>query len=471
MSTAAEPPPATTTTTTTTSAAPGNNVSPVTYVIIPLVTLASVFLVGLFAYIRRRRSPRHALDSNGDGGEAQVQERRRGADTGGAADRWPQASLSFNWWFLRSNEGLNELGEAPPPYLVERRNKVPSERSEHEDVIEEEEEEEEEDEENGGSRCSGESLRQLARIGGENVTSQQRRNERRSSEEQTQASTQEEQAQQYTHHAVDESRGNIEQVLRTETSASLPFTTPAAPSDPSSSPSSSSTPGHDRRQPPSEMVSILESHRLRSQHRRSPRATTTTSTFSASPSTSPTNDMCSSSSSQRFRSRSSSPERCRRHHIERLNRRLRRLGYVTSETTEYHGLQLRDMEDGAAPPRYERVPDVAVPPPAQLPRPPPADLPPPYPAAAVAAPRWQHPPPILLLSTPPPPPSRRRDDERERSGGPPMVRQTSSSSSPPPHHEHFLGHHYLFMPPLEPDYIGAGFSASLDMPRQLHSRF
>ncbi|KAM3562170.1 hypothetical protein MY1884_001984 [Beauveria asiatica] len=440
MSTAAEPPPATTTT--TTSAAPGNNVSPVTYVIIPLVTLASVFLVGLFAYIRRRRSPRHALDSNGDGGEAQMQERRRGADTGSAADRWPQASLSFNWWFLRSNEGLNELGEAPPPYLVERRNKVPSERSAHEDVIEEEEEEE--DEENRGLRCSGESLRQLARIGRENVTSQQSRNERRSSEEPTQASTQEEQAQQYTHHAVDESQGNIEQVLRTETSASLPFTTPAAPSDPSSSSSSSSSSpsGHDRRQPPSEMVSILESRRLRSQHRRSPRATTTTTaSFSASPSTSPTDDMCSSSSSQRFRSRSSSPERCRRHHIERLNRRLRRLGYVTSETTEYHGLQLRDMEDGAAPPSYERVPDVAVPPPAQLPRPPPADLPPPYPAAAAAAPRWQHPPPILLLST------------------------------PPPHHEHFLGHHYLFMPPLEPDYVGAGFSASLDMPRQLHSRF
>ncbi|OAA42808.1 hypothetical protein BBO_04723 [Beauveria brongniartii RCEF 3172] len=356
MSTAAEPPPSTaTTTTTTTSAAPGNNVSPITYVIIPLVTLASVFLVGLFAYIRRRHSRRHALDSNGDGGEAQMQEHRRGADTGSAADRWPPASLSFNWWFLRSNEGLNELGEAPPPYIVERRNKVSSEGSEHEDVIEEEEEE---DEENGGLRYSGEPLRQLARIGGENVTSQQSGNGRRSSEEPTQASTQEEQAQQLTHHAVVEPQGNIEQVLHTETSASLPFTMPAAPSDPSSSSSasSSSPPGHDRRQPPSEMTSILESRRLRSQHRRSPRATTTTS---ASPSTSPTNDIC---RSEFFRSRSLSPERSsdRRHHIGRLNRRLRRLGYLTSETTEYRGLQLRDMEDGAAPPSYERVPDVAV---------------------------------------------------------------------------------------------------------------
>ncbi|KAM0740354.1 hypothetical protein ACQRIT_005538 [Beauveria bassiana] len=452
MSAAAEPPPATTS---TTSATPGNNVSPLTYVIIPLVTLASVFLVGLFAYVQRRRSRRHAFDSNGDGGEAQMQEYRRGADTGSAADRWPPASLAFNWWFLRSNEGLNELGEAPPPYIAERRNKVTSEGTANGHVIEEDEDEDEDEEENGGPGRSRESMRQSASIGVWNGTSQQSGNGTRSREEPTQASTQEEEeeAQQHIHDAVVEPQENNEQVLPAETSASLPFTTAAAPSDLSSS----ASPARDNpRRPSSEIASIMESRRLRSQLRRSPRAATTTST---STSTSSTDDIC---SSEFFRSRSTSPERSdrrhhRRHHIERLNRRLRRLGYVTPETIEYHGLQLRDMEDGAAPPTYERVPDVAVPPPAQLPPPPAADAPPPYPAAA---PRWQR-PPILILSAAP----RRR---REEGGGPPMVPQQTTL---PPHHEQFLGRHYLFMPPLEPDYPRAGFSASLDMPRQLHSRF
>ncbi|KGQ09257.1 hypothetical protein BBAD15_g5405 [Beauveria bassiana D1-5] len=231
MSAAAEPPPATTS---TTSATPGSNVSPLTYVIIPLVTLASVFLVGLFAYIQRRRSRRHALDSNGDGGEAQMQEYRRGADTGSAADRWPSASLAFNWWFLRSNEGLNELGEAPPPYIAERRNKVTSEGTANEHVIEEDEDEDEE--ENGGPGRSRESMRQSASIGVGNGTSQQSGNGTRSREEPTQASTQEEEeAQQHIHNAVVEPQENNEQVLPAESSASLPFTTAAAPSDPSSS--------------------------------------------------------------------------------------------------------------------------------------------------------------------------------------------------------------------------------------------
>ncbi|KAM3538561.1 hypothetical protein ARSEF1564_008509 [Beauveria bassiana] len=447
MSAAAEPPPATTS---TTSATPGNNVSPLTYVIIPLVTLASVFLVGLFAYVQRRRSRRHAFDSNGDGGEAQMQEYRRGADTGSAADRWPSASLAFNWWFLRSNDGLNELGEAPPPYIAERRNKVTSGGTANGHVIEEDEDEDEE--ENGGPGRSRESMRQSASIGVGNGTSQQSGNGTRSREEPTQASTQEEEAQQHIHNAVVEPQENNEQVLPAETSASLPFTTAPAPSDPSSS----ASPDRDnRRRPSSEIASIIESRRLRSQLRRSTRATTT----STSASTSSTDDIC---SGEFFRSRSTSPERSdrrhHRHHIERLNRRLRRLGYVTSETIEYHGLQLRDMEDGAAPPTYERVPDVAVPPPAQLPPPPAADAPPPYPAAA---PRWQR-PPILILSAAP-----RRREEGGR-GGPPMVPQQTTL---PPHHEQFLGRHYLFMPPLEPDYPRAGFSVSLDMPRQLHSRF
>ncbi|OAR02739.1 hypothetical protein LLEC1_07325, partial [Akanthomyces lecanii] len=163
-----EPPLGTATASATPSStsSPGSTkLQPVTYVIIPLVTLASIFLVGLFAYLRRRRSRRlEASNGEGEGGEAQMQERRR--DNNNAADRWPPAGLGFNWWFLRSNEGLNELGEAPPPYDVNKRRKATTEGSAHatdEDAEQGEEVHEVEGEDDDRSRHSSESIRESAR--------------------------------------------------------------------------------------------------------------------------------------------------------------------------------------------------------------------------------------------------------------------------------------------------------------------
>ncbi|KAJ3477501.1 hypothetical protein NLG97_g8822 [Lecanicillium saksenae] len=89
-------------------------------------------------------------------------------------------------------------------------------------------------------------------------------------------------------------------------------------------------------------------------------------------------------------------------------------------------------------------PEVEVPPPAVMPPPLEADAPPPYPA---------------------PPPRRTAEEEAamNRVTGPPMVRMRER--------DHFPHHHYLFMPPLEHDYLVTSFSASLDMPRHLHARF
>ncbi|OAA79762.1 hypothetical protein LEL_03248 [Akanthomyces lecanii RCEF 1005] len=459
-----EPPPGTATASATPSAtsSPGSTkLQPVTYVIIPLVTLASVFLVGLFAYLRRRRSRRiEASNGDGDGGEAQMQERRR--DNINAADRWPPAGLGFNWWFLRSNEGLNELGEAPPPYDVNKRRKATTEGSAHatdEGAEQENGVHEVEDDEDDESRHSNESIRESARqnaeearrssehmrrsVGAIRGTGQQRDSgQQRRSDETTRETSQSQHTrrseEQHTMRSEEQPQEATEQIHPPgDTSPTAGHSTqenqvPAPVLEEPTSDGELPLLSGRRRQTPEEIHAIMEARRRRHQRRRE-REAARAAAAAANPED--RTDIC---NTEFFRD--PSPDRSRRR-IERLNRRLRRLGYVTSDTSEYHGFQLRDMEDGVAPPDYEREPEVAVPPPAQLPPPLPADAPPPYPMPIV----------------------RRREEERDRVTGPPMVRQTL--------HEHFPHHNYLFMPPLEHDYMATSFSASLDMPRHLHSRF
>lgn len=453
-----EPPPGTATASATPSptSSPGSTkLQPVTYVIIPLVTLASVFLVGLFAYLRRRRSRRlEASNGDGAGSEAQMQERHRDNNNNSAADRWPPAGLGFSWWFLRSNEGLNELGEAPPPYDVNKRRKATTEgsaRATDENAEPENEAHEVEDDEDDESRHSNESIRESSRQNAEDVRRSSEHMRRsigaRQSTEQQHSGQEIRQSNETTREASQSQgvrRSEEQPQEATEQIQPLGETTPEADrgtqeveipapvlEEPTSDGELPLLSGR-RRQTPEEIHAIMEARRRRHQRRRE-REAARAAAAAANPDD--RTDIC---NTEFFRA--PSPDRSRRR-IERLNRRLRRLGYVTSDTSEYHGFQLRDMEDGVAPPDYEREPEVAVPPPAQLPPPLPADAPPPYPMPIV----------------------RRREEERNRVTGPPMVRQTL--------HEHFPHHNYLFMPPLEHDYLATSFSGSLDMPRHLHSRF
>ncbi|EGX96444.1 hypothetical protein CCM_01100 [Cordyceps militaris CM01] len=439
-----EPPPATATAFATpapSSSPPSTQMPPVTYVIIPLVTLASVFLIGFFAYVRRRHSRRFEASSAGDGGEAQMQERRRN-DTD-AADRWPPASLGLNWWFFRSNEGLNELGEAPPPYDVERRRKAATEGSvdatdegaePRNSVLEENEDRE--------SRHSSDSTREPPRHSEENIIrrpssrvsrriiEEQRHSagqQPRRSQEDSQATTPEEQIQ-HTQSSEEQEQEPQEPTRPIRLFDETPSEAHRS-ALPVSSSSSQELPGLNsspRRQTAEEMAAILDARCLRNRQCR--RDHEEAAAGSSSPA-----DIC---NTEFFHtpSPSASPSRSRQRRIERLNQRLRRLGYATPDSSEHYGSQLRDMEDGAAPPDYERAPVVAVPAPAQLPPPLAADAPPPYPAPVVRRPQYRY-----------------------RAGDPPMVRQTL--------YEHFPHHNYLFMPPLEHDYLVTSYSASL------HSRF
>ncbi|OAA63895.1 hypothetical protein ISF_04604 [Cordyceps fumosorosea ARSEF 2679] len=410
---------------------PSTNLQPVTYAIIPLVTLASIFLVGVFAYMRRRRGPRLDGGISDDGGEAQMQERRRGGrDRGAAADNWPPGSINLRWWFLRSNEGLNELGEAPPPYDVPNRpRKAVTEGSAsatdggRSGVIEEVEEEDEEAENDSRSPRGSVSIQESARHSedvmrldggyGRRSTGEARRSAdqpRRRSQDVTEMTTREEQLHFDTRRIEEE------------------------PQEPSEQTHAPITPTVLSASPALVLLSDSASHRQQPPCNQQRRASSTS-------------DVC---SSEFFRP--PSPDRERRR-TDRLNRRLRRLGYSSSDTSHYHyrsssvtAVQLRDMVDGAAPPDYERAPAVAVPPPATLPPPLEADVPPPYPEP-VPPRRWT-----------------RREEEAERRTGPPMVRQTPEMYLP--------HHHYLFMPPVERhDHLFTSFSASLDVPRHLHSRY
>ncbi|KAH6609526.1 hypothetical protein Trco_002872 [Trichoderma cornu-damae] len=86
---------------------------PLTYVIIPLLAVFVVCSTFLFFYMRHRRR----LATTADG---PIWARGRWVTRDGAAVFIPRHYRSNPWGGFRSQEGLNELGEAPPPYAVKK---------------------------------------------------------------------------------------------------------------------------------------------------------------------------------------------------------------------------------------------------------------------------------------------------------------------------------------------------------------
>ncbi|KAL6863927.1 hypothetical protein J3F83DRAFT_716227 [Trichoderma novae-zelandiae] len=83
---------------------------PLTYVIIPLLALFVICSAGLFFHVRRRRRRRLiAADSSTWG-------RGRWVTRDGTLLFVPRHARRNPWGGFHSQEGLNELGEAPPPY-------------------------------------------------------------------------------------------------------------------------------------------------------------------------------------------------------------------------------------------------------------------------------------------------------------------------------------------------------------------
>ncbi|TFB06802.1 hypothetical protein CCMA1212_001029 [Trichoderma ghanense] len=85
---------------------------PLTYVIIPLLALFVICSAGLFFHVRRRRR-RLLMAAAGD---SSIWGRGRWVTRDGALVFVPRHSRRSPWGGLHSQEGLNELGEAPPPY-------------------------------------------------------------------------------------------------------------------------------------------------------------------------------------------------------------------------------------------------------------------------------------------------------------------------------------------------------------------
>lgn len=80
---------------------------PFRWAIIPIVL--AFFGVGiLYYFLHRRRTRRYALQYGAD--------RSRWPQNNRAGHLVPSRSRWGNWAGTRSQEGLNELGEAPPPY-------------------------------------------------------------------------------------------------------------------------------------------------------------------------------------------------------------------------------------------------------------------------------------------------------------------------------------------------------------------
>lgn len=93
---------------------------PLTYIIIPLLALFAVFSMLVFFYIRRRGTREPTLDPS-------LWNRGRWVRRDGAlvwlrrdGTYLPRHSRRNPWGGFDSREGLNELGEAPPPYLVRK---------------------------------------------------------------------------------------------------------------------------------------------------------------------------------------------------------------------------------------------------------------------------------------------------------------------------------------------------------------
>ncbi|PTB68669.1 hypothetical protein BBK36DRAFT_1112530 [Trichoderma citrinoviride] len=83
---------------------------PLTYVIIPLLALFVICSVGLFFHVRRRRRRLIAADST-------IWGRGRWVTRDGTLVFVPRHYRRSPWGGgFPSQEGLNELGEAPPPY-------------------------------------------------------------------------------------------------------------------------------------------------------------------------------------------------------------------------------------------------------------------------------------------------------------------------------------------------------------------
>ncbi|KAL7949573.1 hypothetical protein V8C42DRAFT_215295 [Trichoderma barbatum] len=82
---------------------------PLTYVIIPLLAIFVVCSTGLFFYIRRRRRRFVTADTWARG---------RWVTRDGTVVFVPRHYRRNPWGGFHSQEGLNELGEAPPPYKV-----------------------------------------------------------------------------------------------------------------------------------------------------------------------------------------------------------------------------------------------------------------------------------------------------------------------------------------------------------------
>ncbi|KAL7926214.1 hypothetical protein ACQKWADRAFT_176744 [Trichoderma austrokoningii] len=93
---------------------------PLTYVIIPLLALIAIFSMLIFFYIRRRKSREPTVDTSLWGHGRWV--RQNGVLVWARRDGsyLPRHSRRNVWGGFDSHEGLNELGEAPPPYLVRK---------------------------------------------------------------------------------------------------------------------------------------------------------------------------------------------------------------------------------------------------------------------------------------------------------------------------------------------------------------
>jgi hypothetical protein len=92
---------------------------PLTYIIIPLLALFAVFSMLVFFYIRRHSYRETTIDPALWGRGRWV--RRDGVLVWVRRDGdRPRHSRRNPWGGFGSHEGLNELGEAPPPYLVRK---------------------------------------------------------------------------------------------------------------------------------------------------------------------------------------------------------------------------------------------------------------------------------------------------------------------------------------------------------------
>ncbi|KAM0264453.1 hypothetical protein ACHAQJ_000644 [Trichoderma viride] len=87
---------------------------PLTYVIIPLLALFILCSAGLFFYIRRRTARAAAATDSSPWAQG------RWVTRDGTLIFIPRHYRRNPWGGLDSREGLNELGEAPPPYLVKK---------------------------------------------------------------------------------------------------------------------------------------------------------------------------------------------------------------------------------------------------------------------------------------------------------------------------------------------------------------